>query len=54
MSEVTYDVENPLQPEAEATEEDKEKPIEDVCDSMLEKVFDYFNGELTGLSTKIE
>lgn len=28
---------------------DKENSIENVCDDMLKKVLDYFNGELTGL-----
>ena len=31
-----------------ASEQEKERSIEDVCDDMLKKVYEYFDGDLTG------
>ena len=48
MTDTPHDTDN--QPVSKSEVElEKAKPIEDVCDDMLKKVFDYFNGELTGL-----
>ena len=49
MSDKPEDAEtSSLKSQDEASDQDNEKPIEDVCTNMLEKVFEYFNGELTG------
>ena len=49
MSDTPQDTDEQPVVKSEVDEHEKAKPIEDVCDDMLKKVFDYFNGELTGL-----